>query len=314
MYKKISIVIPVFNEADNILKLYSRLNNVISCLSQFEWEYIFINDGSIDDSYKAIKNLANIDPKIVLLDFSRNFGKEIALTAGAHEAVDSDAIICIDADLQHPPELIPLLIERWVAGADVVVTIRSSTEKESILRKIGSFTFYWVMNKISGVNIKPKTTDFRLYDKKVVNAFSHITEHESMFRGIMDWLGFDRCYIHFQADVRASGKANYSYRKLFNLAINGITSFSLWPLKIAGYIGLLISGFSLGLLIWMLLNYFILRIWIYTPLAIVIVINTLLIGIVLMAIGLVALYVGKIHTEVANRPLYILREKSRYKK
>lgn len=309
MTKKISIVIPVYNEAGNILNLHSRLENVAGSLQQFEWEYIFINDGSPDHSFEVLKRLVSIDKKVKVLDFSRNFGKEIALTAGAHEAAHSDALICIDADLQHPPELIPTLITKWEEGAEVVVTIRTEIEKQPLLRRAGSYLYYWFMQQISGIQMKAKTTDFRLYDKKVVQAFIKATERERMFRGIMDWMGFHRSYVDFKADARAEGEAGYSYRKLWSLAVNSLTSFSLWPLKLAGYLGILISGISGCLFVWMLANYLVLKIWIYTPLAMVVVINTFLIGIVLMAIGLVALYVGIIHTEVINRPLYIIREK-----
>lgn len=309
MTKKISIVIPVYNEAENIFNLHSRLENVIASLPQFEWEYIFVNDGSSDRSLETLKNLASKDHKVKALDFSRNFGKEIALTAGAHEAQDSDALICIDADLQHPPELIPTLVAKWEDGAEVVVTIRTEIEKQSLLRRVGSHLYYWLMRKMSGVDIKAKTTDFRIYDKKVVQAFIKTTERERMFRGIMDWMGFRRAYVEFKADARAEGQAAYSYAKLCRLAVNSLTAFSLWPLRVAGYLGVLISTISGGLFIWMLANYLVLKVWIYTPLAMVVVINTFLIGIVLIALGLVALYVGIIHTEVINRPLYIVRER-----
>jgi len=309
MSKKISIVIPVYNEAGNILNLHSRLEGVVETLPQFEWAYIFVNDGSPDDSFKVLKSLAGTDKKVKVLDFSRNFGKEIALTAGAHEGSDSDAIICIDADLQHPPELIPTLVDRWEKGAEVVVTIRTEIEKQPLFRRMGSYLYYWLMRKMSGIDLKAKTTDFRLYDQKVVKAFMRATERERMFRGLMDWMGFHRSYVEFKADARAEGQAAYSYAKLWRLAVNSLTAFSLWPLRLAGYLGFFISTVSGALFIWMLVNYLVLKVWIYTPLAMVVVINTFLIGTVLMALGLVALYVGIIHTEVINRPLYLVREK-----
>lgn len=306
--KKISIVVPVFNEARSITKLYSRLESITAELP-FQWEYIFVNDGSSDNSFIELKNLAIRDRKVKVLDFSRNFGKEIALTAGAHESQESDATICIDADLQHPPELIPTLIKKWEEGAEVVVTIRSEIAKQPLLRRLGSNIYYWLMRKMSGIDLKAKTTDFRLYDKKVIKAFVRTTERERMFRGIMDWMGFRRSYVEFKADARAEGEAAYSYGKLWRLAVNSFTAFSLWPLRLAGYLGVFISTISGLMFIWMLANYLVLNVWIYTPLAMVVVINTFLIGTVLMALGLVALYVGIIHTEVINRPLYIVREK-----
>ncbi len=309
MSKKISIVIPVYNEAGNIKNLHLRLVSVANSLSQYQWEFIYINDGSQDCSYEILKHLAHEDEKVIFLDFSRNFGKEIALTAGAHTAENSDAIICIDADLQHPPDLIPILVQKWEEGAEVVVTIRTAIEKQPILRKIGSRIYYSLMRKLSGVDLKARTTDFRLYDQKVVRAFKRTTERERMFRAIMDWMGFRRAYVEFKADARVEGRPNYSYGKLWRLAVNSLTAFSLWPLRLAGYLGILISLISGVLFLWMIANYLLLNIWIYTPLAMVVVINTFLIGVVLMALGLVALYVGIIHTEVVNRPLYIIREK-----
>ena len=199
-------------------------------MPQFEWEYIFVNDGSPDNSFEVLKSLAKADRKVKVLDFSRNFGKEVALSAGAHEAEHSDALICIDADLQHPPELIPTLVTKWEDGAEVVVTIRAEIEKQRIIRRAGSFLYYWLMRKMSGIDLKAKTTDFRLYDKKVIKAFKQATERERMFRGIMDWMGFRRSYVEFKADARLEGQAGYSYVKLWRLAVNSIAAFYLWPL------------------------------------------------------------------------------------
>jgi len=307
--QKISIVVPVYNEIENIEKLFSCLKTVVSCIENYEWEYIFVNDGSEDNSYMILLEIANSNADVIILDLSRNFGKEIALTAGVNEGKKSDAIICIDADLQHPPELIPALIAEWRRGAEVVVTIRTESEEQPFFRKLGSKLYYKIMRLMSGLEMRPNTTDFRLYDKKVVAAFLLATERERMFRAIMDWLGFKRAYVNFKAPQRRGGAANYSYAKLFNLALNSITAYSLWPLKLAGYLGVIISAFSGILLLWMIFNYILLRVWIYTPIAIVVVVNTLLIGIVLICIGLVALYIGVIHTEAINRPLYIVREK-----
>ena len=314
MRKNISVVVPVYNEAGNLINLHSRLERVSLTLTRFDWEYIFVNDGSTDDSLELLKSLSLSDDKVKILNFSRNFGKEIALTAGTHEAEYSDAVICIDADLQHPPELIPLLIDKWEEGAEVVVTIRTEIERQPLLRRMGSMLYYWLMKKISGINLKANTTDFRLYDKKVVKAFMRVTERERMYRAIMDWMGFSRSFVEFKAGARVVGQAGYTYGKLWSLAVNSLTSFSLWPLKFAGYLGLVISLISALLFFWMLLNYLALNYWIYTPIAMAVVINTFLIGVVLIAIGLVALYVGVIHTEVINRPLYIISEKFGKKK
>jgi glycosyltransferase involved in cell wall biosynthesis len=307
--KKIAIVIPVYRESGNLYLLHERLELVTANLPNLQWEYVLVNDGSPDDSMQKLHALALRDPKVKVLDLSRNFGKEIALTAGVHEVENTDAIICMDADLQHPPELIPQLIEEWRRGAEIVATIRTRTERQPLLRRVGSHFYYWLMSNISGLEMRSQTTDFRLYDQKVIEAFKHATERQRLFRGIMDWMGFRRVYVEFEADARHNGQAGYSYSKLWGLAINSITSFSLWPLRLTGVLGMFITACSGLLFVWMLVNYLIHSQWVYTPLAIVVVANTFLIGIVLMAIGLVALYIGTIHTEVINRPLYIIRER-----
>lgn len=308
--KRIAIVIPVYREANNLERLHKRLDEVTGELTGYAWEYLFVNDGSPDNSLEILRRLVERDPKVRVLDLSRNFGKEIALTAGVHcaDAEAVDAVICMDADLQHPPELIPTLLTEWQKGAEVVATTRVSIEKQPLLRRMGSHFYYWLMARISGLDMVSQTTDFRLYDKKVVAAFRQATERERMFRGIMDWLGFRKVYVPFRADARSEGAAGYSYAKLWRLAVNSITSFSLLPLRLTGYLGVLITSLSGFLLIWMLGTYILTDTNMYTPLAIVVVANTFLIGIVLMAIGLVALYIGTIHTEVVNRPLYIVRE------
>jgi len=307
--KRVAIVVPVYREAGNLERLHERLDQVTGAIPDIDWNYLFVNDGSPDESLEVLRRLAEKDPKVMALDLSRNFGKEIALTAGVHHADFADAVICMDADLQHPPELIPTLVEMWKGGAEVVATIRVSIDKQPLLRRMGSHFYYWLMARISGLEIVSQTTDFRLYDRKVVAAFRHATERERMFRGIMDWMGFRKVYVEFRADARTEGSAGYSYAKLWRLAVNSITSFSLLPLRLTGYLGVFITSFSGLLLAWMLFVYFVLHEHIYTPIAMVAVANTFLIGIVLMAIGMVALYIGTIHTEVVNRPLYLVRER-----
>jgi dolichol-phosphate mannosyltransferase len=290
-------------------KFYNRLIKITNKLTKYNWEFIYVNDGSSDNSLIILRELARLNKKNKVIDLSRNFGKEIALSAGVHEIENTNAVICLDADLQHPPELIPKLLKAWDQGSEIVATIRTSIEKQPFLKRIGSLLFYWLMSKISGVEMRTQTTDFRLYDQKVIQVFRNVTERQRMFRGIMDWMGFKKTYIQFKANARQEGEAGYSYLKLWHLAINSITSFSLWPLRITGRIGVLITLSSGGFLLWMLANYFLVNKALYSPLAFVVVVNTFLIGLVLISIGLVALYIGNIHTEVINRPLYIVRER-----
>lgn len=305
--RSITVVVPIYQEEQNIVPFYECLDKVTNAIEDIQWEYIFVNDGSKDMSLLELKRLAARDQKVRIIDLSRNFGKEIALSAGVH-AVNSDAVICMDSDLQHPPELIPQLIEQWKQGVEVVSAIRVDLEGQSLVRRICSFFYYWLMSKISRLDMTARSTDFRLCDRKVIEAFHHFTEKDRMFRGIVDWLGFKKKYIEFHAPSRRHGTTNYSYAKLWRLAVNSIMSFSLFPLKLTGYLGLIITIITSLLLIWMILadafgfNY-------YTSLAIFIVFNTFLFGIVLMGLGLIALYIGMIHTEVIDRPLYIIRER-----
>ena len=304
----ISIVIPVLCEENNIQNLYKQLEKVTKDMQRYNWEYIFVDDGSTDGSFDELQKLADADKKVKVLNFSRNFGKEIALSAGVEAALGS-AVITMDADLQHPPELIPDMIKKWEEGIDVVATLRKRIERQSFLRKVSSRLFYWMMKKISTVEMVSQSTDFRLIDRKVVDIFRTIGEKSRMYRGIIDWMGFKKEYLEFDADARVEGNPGYSYKKLFTLAINSITSYSLFPLKIAGFLGIIITFFSGILLLIIFPTRFLFHSPYFSPLSIVAVSNTFLIGIVLICLGLIALYIGNIHKEVANRPLYIVRDR-----
>lgn len=306
MPKLISVVIPVFNEEKNIPLVAKSVQEIFRQLP-YEYEVIFINDGSKDNSLLEILKLSEQDKCIKLIDFSRNFGKEPALSAGCHVAT-GDAIITMDADLQHPASLIPELLKYWEEGAEVVYTVRKKNEGVSFLKKLSSAVFYWVFNKVSQISTEPGTTDFRLMDRKVVEVFRSFPERERMFRGMIDWMGYRRKRIEFVAGKRKHGTAAYTYLKLFHLAMNSFTAFSFLPLKLAGYFGIIITSLA-GLL---LLVMFFTRIFsdtiLFTPLAILATVNIFLVGIVLVSLGLIALYIARIHNEVINRPLYIVRE------
>lgn len=301
----ISIVVPVYREAKNLLRMLAALDALD--WQQVDREYLFVNDGSPDDSIHILQRMAADNPRVRVIDFARNFGKEAALTAGLDHA-NGDAVICIDADLQHPPALIPKLIEHWKRGAEVVVTIRQETEQPSILRRVGSSLFYWLLGQLSEVDIVAKTTDFRLIDRAVVDAFKKLPERERVFRGLIDWLGFRRVYVPFEADERAEGTSSYSYARLFDLFLNGIMAHSVAPLRWVGLLGLLIVLGSTGLLAFMFgSEAYDPGMFGFTPLAKVVVGNTLLIGILLTALGIVAIYVARIHAEVLGRPIYLTR-------
>ena len=303
----ISIVIPVYCEENNIQKLYHQLEMVTSKLNQYAWEYIFVNDGSHDTSYQALKELALLDKKVKVIDLSRNFGKEIALTAGI-EAAAGDAVITMDADLQHPPDLIPNFLNRWEKGVEIVSTIREQIV-HPLWRRISSHIYYWLMKRVSQIDMISQTSDYRLLDRKVVDVFTRLTEKERFFRGLIDWMGFRKEHIEFSAPARLEGDPGYSFIKLLRLATSSFIAFSLFPLKLAGYLGIFITLISFPLLIIILFSSFILRSPFFSPISIVIVANTFLSGVMLICLGLIALYIGIIHNEVINRPLYLVREK-----
>jgi len=311
MSKLISVVIPAYNEEKNLSLIVEEIERVFASLS-YDYEIILVNDGSTDNSLLEILRLAEKNPKIRGLDFSRNFGKEPATSAGCHVA-RGDAVITIDADLQHPPTLIPTFLERWEEGAEVVYTVRKKTEGASMMKRLTSALYYWLFNKVSEVQTEPRSTDFRLMDKKVIEVFRQFPERERMFRGMIDWMGYHRVKVEFTAAERKHGTAAYSYRRLFRLAMNSFTSFSLLPLRLAGYFGVAITACSGLLLIVMILSEFLDGWWVFTPLSVLATINIFLVGIVLISLGFIALYIARIHNEVINRPLYIVREKINFK-
>ncbi len=307
--KTIALIVPVFNEGKGLHIFCDKVTEVLSSLAAYQWEIIFIDDGSQDDSWQVITELANDNQNVKGLLLSRNFGKEIALTAGIDLIKENvDAVIFIDADLQHPPELIPQLIKEWEQGFEVVVTIRKEVADYSFVKRIGSRLFYSLMTNFSEIDMTPNSTDYRLLDKKVVAALCKFTERTRMFRGLIDWMGFSKTHLTFSAPARSSGAATYSFNKLFDLAINSLTSFSLLPLRITGYLGLF-TLMSSGLLLFYMLFTQLIGWTYYTPLAFFVVFNTFLLGILMSSLGLIALYIGHIHTEVVERPIYIIRKK-----
>lgn len=308
MQKTISIIVPVYNEEKNIPLINAEILDVFSSLP-YGYEIIFVNDGSKDFSQLAIEILTKSDKKIKSIEFSRNFGKEIATSAGLQYST-GDAAIMIDADLQHPVSLIPKFIQRWENGADVVIGLRTKNNGQSIIKNLCSFLYYRIINTISDTPIEPGATDFRLIDRKVINEFNRFTEHERITRGLIDWLGFKREFIEFEANERVNGVASYSFLKLMRLAISSSVSHSMFPLKLAGYLGVwIVAIFGLGGLTIFVQRYIfndVLR-WHIAGSAQLAVLIIFFIGIVLSCLGLIAMYIGNIHHEVSGRPLYSVR-------
>jgi glycosyltransferase involved in cell wall biosynthesis len=309
--KTISVVVPCYGEAGNLTEFHKVLSETIGQETGYEWKIVFIDDGSQDNTLTEMQKIVDLDNRTLAVKLTRNFGKEAALVAGVQEALPCDSVICMDADLQHPPGLIPKLLREWENGWPVVATVRKSVESHSMLRKIGSNIYYGLMKSIGGNLLIPKSTDFRLIDRFVIDHLLRLKENVRMFRGIIDWFGFPTAIVYFEAPPRFHGTANYSYRKLFQLALSSITSFSLWPLRLTGYAGLLIVAFScLSLIVSTGLN-LAKGAWFVSPLALVVMFNTLLVGVLMMCLGLIALYIGNIRDNSLNRPDFVIHKRFR---
>jgi dolichol-phosphate mannosyltransferase len=308
--KLISIIIPVHNEAPNLDALYKELTYYTDRLSE-DVEFIFVDDGSNDESIIKLEQLAQEDHRVRLVEFARNFGKEAAISAGLH-ASRGDAALMLDADLQHPPKLISKFVRAWHKGADVVVGIRQYDRRESWFKRWASARFYQIMQAIAHTKITPHASDYRLVDRKVMDAFSRLTERNRMTRGLIDWLGFRRAYVPFESNLRRGGEPSGSTgtRQLFKLAVNSFTSYSLVPLKLAGYLGVFIlaTATPAGLLLYV--ERYVLNDplgWEVRGTAMLAILLVILVGLVLACLGLVSLYIANIHAEVTNRPLYVVR-------
>lgn len=308
----VSIVIPIYNEAPNVVPLYEKLTSIIRKLPQ-RFELIFVDDGSRDGSAKKLRAVAKRDKNARVLELARNFGKEIAVTAGIH-AAKGDAAVIMDADLQHPPELLPQFLDEWKKGADVVVGVKRYGRDESWFKRTSSKLFYALLGSVSNAQITPHASDFRLINRKVIETFKEFTERNRMTRGLIDWTGFNRHYIYFEVPPRLHGEASYSYRKLFGLAMNSLTAYSLLPLRFASWMGWAILLLSTALGLFVLVEKFLLGDPMHlaiTGTALLAIMLLFLIGVVLICLGFVAMYIARIHEEVINRPLYIVKSEQR---
>ncbi|HUC89993.1 MAG TPA: glycosyltransferase family 2 protein [Patescibacteria group bacterium] len=307
----ISIVVPLYNEVLNVGPLHEEIC-VYTKKLPYNFEIIFVDDGSRDNSAIVVSKIAGKDKRVHLLRFSRNFGKEAATTAGLR-AAKGDAAIIMDADLQHPPKLIGKFLKEWEAGKEVVVGVKKYGKDVSWLKRKSSSFFYKILNSIAHTGITPHACDYRLIDRVVLDEFNKLTERNRMIRGLIDWLGFDRGYVYFVAPPRLNGEATYSYRKLIELAFNSFTAYSMMPLKLAGYMGVFTLLVSAPLGVFVIIERYILddplnlRITGTASLAIALL---FLVGVVLASLGLVALYIARIYAEVVDRPLYVLRPDS----
>ncbi len=306
--KLISIVIPAFNEETIIEVFYRNLLNAIEkTLSIYKWEFIFVDDGSTDNTRYVLRNLRNKDKRIKWISFSRNFGHQSALTAGLKYA-SGDAVITMDCDLQHPASLIPEMIDRWENGFDLVITIREDDRSSGFLKRFTSNLFYRVINTMSNTQIEHASADFRLMSRKAVSAFLQFGEFHRFIRGMVAWMGFRTCTLPYKSEIRKAGKSKYTFKKMVNLALDGLTSFSIVPLRISTILGILIFFGALVYAIYAIVIWFIkpetLQIG-WTSLMVTI---NLLCGAILLFIGLIGEYVGRIYEQVKMRPIYLIDE------
>ncbi|MBX9966437.1 glycosyltransferase family 2 protein [Priestia aryabhattai] len=303
---KYSIVVPVYNEEEVIHETYRRLTEVMRSTKE-AYELLFVNDGSRDRTAEIIKEYSEQDPAVVLLDFARNFGHQIAITAGMDYA-RGEAVVVIDADLQDPPELILEMIEKWKQGFDVVYAKRTKRKGETYFKKQTAAMFYRFLRAMTDIDIPLDTGDFRLLDRKVCNQMNSIQEKNRFVRGLVSWVGFKQIAVEYERDERLAGESKYPLKKMLKLSMDGITSFSYKPLKLASYAGVTLSGVGfIYLLVVLYLKLF--TDSTITGWSSLIVIQLFFSGIILIILGMIGEYIGRIYDETKNRPLYIVREK-----
>ncbi len=300
-----SIVVPVYNEAESLPELYRRVREVMETLGE-PWELVLVDDGSVDGSTEHIRRLAQSDPRVRPVIFARNFGHQIAVTAGLDYA-RGQAVIIMDADLQDPPEIIPRLIERWREGYEVVYAVRAEREGETWFKKVTAAFFYRLIYRIADVKIPLDTGDFRLLDRKVVDVLRRMRERHRFLRGMAAWVGFRQIGVEYRRAARFAGETKYPFRKMLRLALNAITGFSYFPLQLATFFGF----FCAGLAIFSIPIVIILRMtgWqTFQGQATTLISVLFLGGVQLISLGILGEYIGRIYDEVKGRPLYIVRE------
>ena len=306
MLRSISIIIPLYNEETNVMSIYTSVHQITIGLPQYRFNIIMVDDGSKDDTLACVQALVKINPSISYISFSRNFGKDNALLAGVlHD--NSDAVITLDADLQHPPELIPTLIKWWEDGFDVVYTYRENKNSHAdLLTQIGSKLFYKITNKLTYVKMEDGLADYRLIDKKVIAVIKEMKEDNPFFRGLLKWVGFNQKALPYTPVHRSTGKSKYNYFSLLKLAFNSILSFSVKPLTLAVYLGFIVSTLSLFYLPYIIISFHYGKAisgWASTIATI-----ALLGGIQLIMLGIIGIYLGKIFVQTKKRPRFIIQE------
>lgn len=304
--KKISIIIPAYNEEESLPFLFERLNDLTKKIEDYEFEFLFVNDGSKDKTLEIIKEQRQIDSRISYVDFSRNFGKEIAMIAGL-DYVTGDAVIFMDADLQDPPELILEFIKYWEQGYDDVYAKRRSRKGETFLKKFTSKMYYIVLQKLAGMEIQKDTGDFRLLDRRCVNALKKLRESQRCTKSMFSWIGYKKKEVLYDRDPRVAGKTKWNYKKLIDLAIDGITSFTTSPLRLATYISIPTFILLAGYFIYVIAKCFVVNQPIQAFQAIILLI-LFFSGVQILLFGIIGEYLGRIFIETKHRPLYLVNE------
>ena len=306
---KISVVIPMYYEEEVAHLCYDRVSTVLRSLSdKYEYEIIFVNDGSKDKTLKILKDIANNDKCVKVISFSRNFGHQAAVTAGI-KYITGDAIVIMDADLQDPPELIPDMLKLWEEGNEVIYGKRKTRKGESAFKLLTAKMFYTFLNSMSEVEIPKNTGDFRLVDRKVIDVINSLPEHNKFLRGLFSWVGFEQKAFLYDRPERKLGTTKYPFKKMFKLASDGILSFSNKPMKIVGGLGVISILFSIAVLIYSLCSYF--GQWNnLTPgWTSIMVCITFFAGVQLLSLWVLSEYISRIYDESKGRPEYIIREK-----
>ena len=301
--KTVSIVVPVYNEEDNLREFHKRITEVMS-QEPYDYKIVFVNDGSSDGSAVVLSELAKEDDHVEAYLLSRNYGHQMALTCGLDNA-EGDAIVTMDGDMQHPPEIVPQLLRLWEQGSEIVITKRLATEDAGFFKNITSATYYKLINAMSKVEITPGGSDFRLMDRIAVDAFKQYRERARFIRGLVNTLGFKVAEVEFVAPPRFAGQSKFNLRKMLHFALDGITAFSNLPLRWAFYTGLIMGLISMALLGHVLYEKFvdedIVPGWATTMVSIL-----FLGGIQLVGIGILGEYIGRIFEEIKHRPLYLV--------
>jgi polyisoprenyl-phosphate glycosyltransferase len=302
--KHVSLVIPLYNEEGNVKILLAAIHHVFKDLP-YTYTVLLVDDGSKDQSMEIVRNMAVTDPRLKFISFSRNFGHQNALKAGL-DAAPGDCIISLDADMQHPPSLIPAMLQKWEEGFDVVYTVRKDNADISAFKKRSSNTFYKLLNWLSEVDVEVGTPDFRLVSRPVVDVLKNLNEYDLFYRGLVKWVGFKQTALEYEQDERLSGTSKYTFKKMMRFALQGITSFSIHPLYAAAYLGFGISFLSLLYVPYALYShYFGFTISGWTS---VIVTIAFFGGLQLTILGIIGVYLGKLFMQSKKRPLYIVKE------